>query len=187
MIEEAERIIDEIGLPRLTLSAIAERLGVRQPSLYKHVDGMDALRRSLSLRAKHEVANVLAHATVGRERANAIVAYSDAYRAWAKEHPGRYEAVQLPPDLDDAEDVEASQASLQIIIDILAAYRLRDDDAIDAIRTLRSALHGFVDLEVGGSFALPVNIDRSFERMVRGLITTIEHWTEQTAPIEKPA
>ena len=39
VVDEAERIADEVGLARLTLAAIADRLGVRQPSLYKHIDG----------------------------------------------------------------------------------------------------------------------------------------------------
>ncbi|EQD72788.1 transcriptional regulator, partial [mine drainage metagenome] len=39
MVDEAERMADELGLSRLTMAALSGRLGVRQPSLYKHVDG----------------------------------------------------------------------------------------------------------------------------------------------------
>ena len=187
VIEEAERIADEIGLSRLTLAAVADRVGVRQPSLYKHIEGMDGLQRSISIRAKHELANVLARAAVGRERGDAITAISHAYRAWARRHPGRYSAVQRPPAPGDSDDLAASEAAMQILVDVLTAYRLRDEDAIDAIRALRSTLHGFITLEAAGSFALPADIDRSFQRLVQALITALEHWTEQTAHTGKPA
>jgi AcrR family transcriptional regulator len=51
VLEDAERLADEVGLSQLTLAALAARLGVRQPSLYKHIDGMDGLQRGLAIRA----------------------------------------------------------------------------------------------------------------------------------------
>ena len=56
VVEEAERMADEVGLQRLTLAALAESLGVRQPSLYKHIDGLPALHRSIAVRARVELA-----------------------------------------------------------------------------------------------------------------------------------
>src|SRR5580698_166738 len=74
VIEEGERIADERGLANLTLAALAERLGVRQPSLYKHIAGIDGVRRSIALRAKRELAGVLGGAAVGRARGDAVAA-----------------------------------------------------------------------------------------------------------------
>jgi len=181
VIAEAERLADEVGLPRLTLAALAARLGVRQPSLYKHIEGMDGLLRSISVRGKGELAYVLARAAVGRERADALTSVSHAYRAWALEHPGRYAAVQRAPAPGDAEDEAASLTVVQVVTDVLAGYGLGDDDAIDATRALRSALHGFVTLDSNGGFALPVDIDRSFERLVSGLGRAFESWIEEPA------
>ena len=178
VVAEAERIADEVGLSRLTLAALADRLGVRQPSLYKHVAGMGGLQRSIALRAKHELAGVLARATVGLARGDAIVSMSHAYRSWALEHPGRYEAAQRAPAVGDADDETASRDLVQIAFDVMAGYELRDDAAIDAIRAMRAGLHGFVTLEMGGGFGLPVDVDRSFERLVRGLTTAFSSWSE---------
>jgi AcrR family transcriptional regulator len=181
VVDEAEKMADEAGLSRLTLAALALRLGVRQPSLYKHIDSMAALQRSISVRAKVELGDILAHAAVGRSQGDAIEAMSRSYRSWALEHPGRYEAAQRAPDPDDRDDVTASSAVVQICADVLVGYDLRGDDAIDAIRALRSALHGFVTLETTGGFGLPVDIDRSFDRLVRGLTTAFAGWMEQAA------
>ena len=168
MVDEAVELADEVGLSKLTLAALAKRLGVRQPSLYKHVDGMDALQRDIALRAKHQLADALARVAVGRSRGEAITSMSLAYRSWAREHPGRYAAVQRPATPGDAEAEAADRAVVQIVFDVLAGYELRDDDAVDAARALRSALHGFVTLEQVGGFGLPVDVDRSFDRLVRG-------------------
>jgi AcrR family transcriptional regulator len=181
VIEEAERLIDEVGLARLTLAELAARLGVRQPSLYKHIRGTGGLVRSISVRAKHELAYVLARAAVGRERADAVAAIADAYRDWAIEHPGRYATTQTAPAAGDEEDEAASLAVLEVVTDVLAGYGLSDEDAIDATRTLRSALHGFITLESGGGFGLPMDIDRSFQRLVGAIATAFSSWTEQPA------
>jgi AcrR family transcriptional regulator len=179
VVEEGERIADEVGLPNLTLAALAERLGVRQPSLYKHIAGIDGLRRSIALRAKDELAGVLEHAAVGRARGDAIVSMSRGYRAWARQYPGRYAAVQRVPARGDHDDEIASANVVRVVSDVMAGYALHDDDAIDAIRALRAALHGFVTLEAAGGFGLPVDIDRSFDRLVAGLATAFARWTEE--------
>jgi AcrR family transcriptional regulator len=177
VVEEGERMADELGLSSLTLAALAERLGVRQPSLYKHIAGADGLRRSLTIRAKQELAGVLGRAAVGRSRHAAIVSLSYAYRAWAREHPGRYAAAQRAPAPGDIDDEIASTNVVRVASDVMAGYELRGDDAIDAIRALRAALHGFVTLEAEGGFGMPVDIDRSFDRMVTGLTTAFARWS----------
>jgi AcrR family transcriptional regulator len=169
VVDEAERMADEVGYANLTMASLAARLGVRQPSLYKHIAGMDALRRSIAIRAKLELATILSRAAVGRSRADAILAMSHAYRAWAHEHPGRYAAAQGAPVPSDIEDHAASSAAVQVVADVMSGFELSGDAAIDAIRSLRSALHGFVSLEAAGGFGLSVDIDRSFDRLVNGM------------------
>ena len=45
-------------------------------------------------------------------------------------------------------------------------YELDGDDAIHAVRLMRSALHGFVALEAGGGFAMGQSVDETFDRLV---------------------
>lgn len=176
VVEEAERLADDVGLSTLTLAALAQRLGVRQPSLYKHIAGMDALQRSITIRAKNELAGILGRAAVGRSRGDALAATAHAYRAWALQHPGRYASVQRAPTPGDRDDEAASANVVQVALDVMAGFELRDDDAVDAIRAYRAALHGFVALETGGGFGLPVSVDRSFDRLVAGLDAAFRSW-----------
>jgi AcrR family transcriptional regulator len=169
VIDEAQALSDEVGLDALTLAALASRLGVRQPSLYKHVDGSDALHRALSVRAKQELAAVLARAAVGRSGDEAIQAVALAYRRWGHAHPGRYQSTVAAPLPGDADDEAASLAVVSVVLDILAGYGLSGEDAIHATRAIRAALHGFVSLEAAGGFGMPVDVDESFARLVAGI------------------
>ncbi len=177
VVEEAEAVADEVGLPGLTLAAVAARLGVRLPSLYKHVEGMPALQRDLAVRAKTDLARALGTAAVGRSGAEALVALGRAYRTWAHAHPGRYPATLRAPAAGDDDDLAASSAAVGVVLDALTAYHLEGDDAVDAVRALRAALHGFVALELAGGFGLPVDVDRSFSRLLDGLAATVGTWT----------
>ncbi|MGA1836129.1 WHG domain-containing protein [Herbiconiux sp. 11R-BC] len=95
--EEAEQLADEVGFDALTLAAVAVRLGIKLPSLYKHIDSLAALRDSVSERAIHELAGVMARATVGKAGADAVAALAHASREWAHAHPGRYAATVSAP------------------------------------------------------------------------------------------
>jgi AcrR family transcriptional regulator len=166
VIDEAATLADEVGLTNLTLAAVADRLGVRLPSLYKHVAGMPALQRELTIRAKVEMTRVFARATVGKSRGQALRALASAYRDWARQHPGLYAAGVRAPRDDDPEDQEASAAAADVVFDALAGYELDDVTAVDAVRTLRAALHGFIDLEAAGAFGLDRPPDQSLAWML---------------------
>jgi AcrR family transcriptional regulator len=174
----AAELADEVGLDQLTLVALAARLGVRQPSLYKHVASGDALQRLISMRGKAELGDVLGRAATGRARDDALVAMARAYRAWALDHPGRYQAAQRPSAVGDADDEAISHRAIQALVAVMDSYGLYGDEATDAIRAFRAALHGFVALESSGAFALPASVDRSFDRLVRALIRALPSWSD---------
>jgi len=178
--DAAAALADERGLDALTLAALAERVGVRQPSLYKHIDSLAGLRRDLAVLAITQLTAVLTRAAVGRSGGDAVGAMAGAYRAWALEHPGRYAAAQRTPAPGDDEHEARAAALVAVIADVLAVDGLEGDDAIDAIRGFRAMVHGFVSLESNGGFRLPVDVDRSFDRMVGGFVAAVAR--ERPAP-----
>ncbi|WP_413755334.1 TetR/AcrR family transcriptional regulator [Streptomyces sp. MMBL 11-3] len=173
-------LADEVGFADLTMGLLAARVGVKTPSLYKHVVSLDALRRGIGIQAKQELGNVLARAAVGRSGADAVRAIADAHRSWALEHPGRYAATVRAPAADDEEDRRVSDEALQVFFDVLAGFGLRDARAVDAARTLRSALHGFVSLEGAGGFGLPRDVTGSYRFLVDSLVAGLQ--AERPAP-----
>ncbi len=169
VVDAAAALADAEGLEGLTLARIAASVGVRTPSLYNHVASLEDVRRRLALRGLAELGAAMRDAAVGRARDDALIAMADAYRAYANRHPGRYAATQRAPAEQDPELVAASAAAVDLLLAILRGYGLEGEDAIHAARGVRSALHGFVALETGGGFGIPVDLDTSFERMVAAL------------------
>ena len=175
VVAEAARVADEVGLEELTLTEVAERFGVAVPSLYKHVSGVEGLRRGVAVLAIRELGRALSAAVQGAGD-EPLPAMARAYRDFARAHPGRYAATVRAADGDDAEADAASQAVLDTVLSVLAGYGLTGADAIDAARTLRAALHGFVSLETLGGFGLPRQVDRSFDRLIEILDTALRTW-----------
>jgi AcrR family transcriptional regulator len=166
VVAEAGALADERGIQALSLAPLAERLGVRVPSLYKHVGGLDDLHRRLALAGLRELADTLGAATIGRSGRDALRACATAWRAYAKAHPGRYGAIQRAPDAADAELVEAATRLTGIVFAILRGYGLDEDQTVHATRAVRSALHGFVTLEAAGGFGLPQDVEESYTRLI---------------------
>ncbi|MFD4993342.1 TetR-like C-terminal domain-containing protein [Cellulosimicrobium cellulans] len=162
------------GFADLTLSKVAAQAGVATPSLYKHVGSLAALRREVAVVSVEDYTRALTDATVGLAGPDAVAALAHATRRYARARPGRYAAVQVAPDPDDPADAALSAAavrSVQVVAAVLRGFDLPEDRTIDAIRSVRASLHGFVALELGGGFRLPDDLDQSFEAHVRAMLT----------------
>ena len=96
VIDAAAALADAEGLKAVTLARLAEKLGVRSPSLYKHVDGLDAVHRGLTLRGLTEANVRLQRATIGKARDDALMALAHTYWQFARERPGLYAASLRP-------------------------------------------------------------------------------------------
>jgi AcrR family transcriptional regulator len=166
VIDAASAIADAEGLDAVTLTRLAEKLGVRPPSLYKHVGGLDDVRRALSLRGLHDANLRLQRATVGKARDEALRALAHAYWQFARERPGLYAASLLPAKPGDRESAAASDMLLGTLLAVLAGYGIKGEDALHATRGLRAIIHGFVSLDAAGGFRLKRDLDESFNRLI---------------------
>ncbi|TNC48394.1 TetR/AcrR family transcriptional regulator [Mumia zhuanghuii] len=162
------------GFADLTLAAVASAAGVSTPSLYKHVPSLAALRRDIAVRAVEETVRTTARATIGRSGPEAVRALGHAIRDYAREHPGRYAAVQVAADPDDPDDAPLADAGADAVAVLAAVVRgagVADDRLVDAVRILRSAVHGFVTLELDLGFRLPDDLDASFDALLDVVVT----------------
>ena len=74
----AASVADELGFDWLTLASLANRFGVTVPSLYKHVNGIDGLKRDLAVLAVRELTAAMSRAAVGRAGRDALHAIANA-------------------------------------------------------------------------------------------------------------
>jgi AcrR family transcriptional regulator len=176
VVVEAAEVADEVGLDRLTLAAVAGRFGVSVPSLYKHVRGLDGLNRDLSVYAVRELNEVLGSAAVGRAGRDALHAIAAAYRSFAQAHPGLVAASVRAPSPGDTEHEQVAATIVGMLGAALGEYGMTGADVIDAIRSLRAALHGFVTLESSGGFGIPQSVDVTFARLIDALDAAYRSW-----------
>jgi AcrR family transcriptional regulator len=144
-------LADEVGFDQVTVSALARRFGVKVASLYSHLKNSQELRTRIALFALEELADRVADALAGRAGKDALAAFADAYRDYAREHPGRYAAARLRLDPETAA-ASAGVRHAQMTRAILRGYDLTEPDQTHAVRMLGSIFHGYVSLELAGGF-----------------------------------
>ncbi|MEV4208646.1 TetR/AcrR family transcriptional regulator [Nocardia salmonicida] len=162
-------LADQVGFEQVTVSALARHFGVKSASLYSHVKSTEDLKTRIALFALTELADRAANAVAGRSGKDALAAFADAYRDYAREHPGRFDAARLRLDPETAA-ASAGVRHAQMTRAILRGYDLTEPDQTHAVRLLGSVFHGYVTLELAGGFShTAVDSQQSWEWVVDSL------------------
>lgn len=176
VVRRAGDLADSIGLSEVTITRLGRELGIAPQGVYRHVRDVSDLRSALARVAAGEVSEELSRVCSGLSGRDALVALCGTLRSWAARHPGRYTALQAAPDPDDPVASAAAQDLVSVIASALRAYALSGEDLIDAIRVVRSTVHGFIDLESHSGFRLARDPDVTFERLVASLDLVLGEW-----------
>ena len=167
VIAAGAELADEVGLDRLSMGLLAERLGVKSPSLYKHVNGLADLVHGIAVQAGHELSGALRDATQGRAGSDALHAAAQAFRTFVLEHPGQYAAGNnAPVNGPDDPLIAARGKVLESMKAVLRGYELGPAQEIHALRMLRSVMHGFASLEADGGFQFATDVDESYAWLI---------------------
>lgn len=145
-------LADEVGFDQVTVSALAKQFDVKVASLYSHLKGSQDLRTRIALLALEEMADRVSTALAGRAGKDALAAFANVYRDYAREHPGRYTAARLPLDPETAA-ASAGPRHSRMTRAILRGYDLPEPDETHAVRLLGSVFHGYISLETAGGFS----------------------------------
>jgi AcrR family transcriptional regulator len=166
IVAAARDILEQDGLAGLTMQAVASRVGVRAPSLYKRVQGRDDLVRLVAEATLGE----LASRTGASRDAQELAA---AFRAFAHERPAGYHLV-FSPDVRVSPEAltQASAPILRVATDLAGP-----DDALEAARTLTAWANGFIGMELNGGFNLGGDVDRAWEYGLGRIVAAISQET----------
>ncbi|MFF6825151.1 TetR/AcrR family transcriptional regulator [Streptomyces longwoodensis] len=182
LVRAGAELADEVGFDQVTVSALARRFDVKAASLYAHVRSSQDLRTRIALLALEELADRAADALAGRAGKDALTALADAYRDYAREHPGRYAAAQLRLDPETAA-ASAGVRHAQMTRALLRGYDLTEPDQTHAVRLLGSVFHGYVSLELAGGFSHSApDSQQSWTRVLDALDALLRNWPAPTAP-----
>lgn len=93
----------------------------------------------------------------------ALSAIAEQLRSFARRHPGMYDSFLPAPIPEQNPEVAAALAQPTAVVgSVLADMGVDPMTVVPSMRALRASIHGFVDLELRGSFGLPDDIEDSF-------------------------
>jgi len=166
-------LLETAGLDGLTMQAVAERVGVRAPSLYKRVRNRHQLVTLVAEASLRELSTRMdaAAGAPGRDPGIALRRVARACRAFAHERPEGFRLI-FASTSGVALGVEAlSTASAPVLR--VAAELAGQERALDAARTFTAWANGFISMELAGAFRLGGDVDAAFEyglvRLTRAL------------------
>jgi len=177
VLQAAVNLVNAEGMASLTLSRLAEELGIRSPSLYNHVDGLPGLQRELAVMNAKLLADRLIEAAIGKSGADLFMSVAQAFRNYVKEYPGLYLSTLRSSGnqaVQNQDLIREEERALKIGLAVMASLGLQGEDAIHALRAFRSTVHGFATLEVAGGFGLPEDCDESFRLLVEALVAGLQ-------------
>ncbi len=176
VVQAAVELIEAEGPDALSLGRLAKQLDVQTPSLYNHIAGLPGLQRELALLSTRDLGERIGTAAIGKSGSTAVLAVAEAYRAYVKDHYGLYMMGVRSSEQQTPIDVElqaAQERVVQIALAVVGSFGLQGEDALHAVRGLRSIVHGFATLEVAGGFGLPLDCDESFHRLIMAFVASL--------------
>jgi AcrR family transcriptional regulator len=163
VIAAAADLADELGFDAVTISVLARHLGIKSPTLYSHVTGATDLRTAVTAYVLDELADATSAAISAGEGRDLLVPFADTIRDFARRSPGRYDATTrkrvpatreagpVPPSADDA--IAAGRRNADLALTVVRSYGIAETNQTYAVRLMSSLIHGYITLELAGSFA----------------------------------
>jgi AcrR family transcriptional regulator len=153
IVAAARGLLEEEGPDALSMRRLGERLGIRAPSIYKHLPDKRALEHAVVSAGFDELAAAFEGALDGDDPLGEI---ARRYRRFAREHPHLYRLMtERPLRRDLLESGAESRAALPV-------QQATGDP--DTARAAWAFAHGMTILELDGRFPPGADIDAAWER-----------------------
>jgi AcrR family transcriptional regulator len=166
-VETARSILEREGPDGLTMRRLAGRMGIRAPSLYKHVESKEELEALLIADVFREVGQLFRDAIASvpprNSKGTALAELARAYRRWALEHPHLYRLLTDGPLPRERlpEGLEAWAAEPVVMA-------VAGDP--DRARAAWAFAHGMTILELDGRFPPHADLDAAWTAGLRGFV-----------------
>ena len=173
--DTARALLDAEGPQALTMRRIAGALGIKAPSLYKHVPDKAALEALVVATGFAEVADTLAaaaadsaghaHGAGNADGTGKLAAIAGAYRAYAVAHPHLYRLMNYQPLRRDL---------LSAGLEARAAQPLAEAAGYDEARAraMWAFAHGMVSLEIDSRFPPQADLDEAWRAGLAAFVSS---------------
>lgn len=167
--------IVEEGPEALNVNRVAQRLGIRTPSLYNHVEGADDLRRAVVLETMERAAKeIVLEQEDETDPMCFICALAHGLRKFAHENANLYLFLMAAPLSWDADPYAPHWSRTQErFAESVRRFELPPSESLHATRYVLSAIQGFIRLELRGSYAREGMADESFDWMLQQISASL--------------
>ena len=160
-------MIERDGVEQLSLAQVAAALGIKAPSLYRHVASKTALIAAVNTWTSQELFGAFqrALAEADRDPTARLGAIFHAQRRFAHANPRTYVLMFTTADNEqraNAEMLEQQALPIQAIMALLVGA----ERALTALRGALALVHGFVMLELNAQFQRGGDLDAAFEATI---------------------
>jgi AcrR family transcriptional regulator len=161
IVAAAKKLVHKSGVEALSMQAVATRVGIRPPSLYKHFADRASLIQAVRLDVAVQMRQAYSAAATHDDPRRDLRAIAHAQRAFAQRFPHLYALVMsAAPGYDlSAKENDALLAPLLELVRRFGDPRR----VVESARLLVSFVHGFSQMEAAGAFRLGGDLDASFE------------------------
>ena len=172
IVAAGRELLEAGGLDAITMQAVAERVGVRAPSLYKRVPNRAALIAAIGVAVLEDLRREIEPRGGGADPAADLRAVAAAFRAFAHANPRSYELLfmTLPADARPPAEL-AAQAAAPVLA--LAGQLVGPDHALEAARLVTAFANGFITMELSDAFRLGGNAADAYRYGVDVLVDAL--------------
>jgi AcrR family transcriptional regulator len=153
IVDAARELLEAEGPDGLSMRRIADRIGIRAPSIYKHLPDKQALEAALIGAGFAESAAAF-EAAAGAD--DPVAALAGAYRDYALRHPHLYRLMTGGPLARERLEPGVEERAAAPIVAAVGDP--------DAARALWAFAHGMAILELDGRFPPGADLDAAWER-----------------------
>lgn len=155
VIQAASDIADKEGLNEVSLKSVAEKLGIKPPSLYNHIESLQDLLRHVAHRGMKDMNQQMLQAAAGNSGGDAVKAAGAAYLSSLIAHPGVYEAIQWAVWHGNGETAGIFAAYRALFAKLIQSCGFNAEDTKEILPLIMGVLHGFCTLQLGSALAHP--------------------------------
>lgn len=163
----ARTLLEEQGAEGLRMRPLADRLGIKAPSLYKHFANKREVENALIAIGLQEQADLEIAAVEAAPPDEAIAAVWGAYRAWAVANPALFTLIAARGlDRSDPAVAAAERPGIEVVLQSTGGDR-------KAGLTFWAFAYGLAALEVNGRVPPGQDLDAIWAQGLRGIATTL--------------
>lgn len=177
--EVTVKLVNEVGIEKVTLKMVADELGIQTPSLYNHIKSLDDLKKSLMIYGWKVLEHELLHSVAGVSGYDALRAMCYAFYDYATANPGVFNTMLWYNKFQDDESMGATSSLFDILYRIMESLHISQHNTEHLVRTFRSFLEGYCLLLNNGAFGNPISTKESFDVSVDVLMAGIHSLSDQ--------